>query len=147
MRFLFLFLSCLTLGACQQQPSGNKNQPLNPETTVRQWQAYMDKNDFKNAQLLSSIKTKQWLQGIEAAFPDDSLQMHTEFEEITCEENGDKAMCVCRIKQNIADESYEDVFLLVKENGQWAIDLDNSDDINSDFLETTIMDSIKNTKK
>lgn len=147
MRFFTIFSCLVLLAACQNNVSNSSDQVMNPETTVRQWQACMDKNDFKNAQKLSSEETKKWLEGIAAAFSGDTIQIQTEFEEIKCEEKDEKAMCVCKVKQNIADESYEDVFLLIKENGRWVVDLDNIEELNNGFLEVVPQDSAKNMMK
>lgn len=144
MRF-FLIFACLSFTACQN--SEKNNQPLNPEATVRQWQTFMDKNDFKNARELSSVNTKKWLESIEAAFSSDTLIMNTDFEEIRCEEYSNKAMCICKVRQDIAEESHEDVFLLIKENGRWMVDLDNTDDLNNEFLEVGKQDSLSKKLK
>jgi hypothetical protein len=146
--FLFSWLALLS-SACQNTPKEGQTSTTiaNPEMTVRQWQKYIDNNDFKNAQALSTTDTRQWLEGIEAAFSEDTLKMKTNFEQITCQEEAEKAMCVCRIKQNITDESYEDVFFLVKENGKWVIDLNNEDEPQNDFFEPITADTLQKKAK
>jgi hypothetical protein len=122
-----MFLGLITIIACQ-------NEPNNPEAIVRAWQSFMDKNDIVAAKTLSSTNTQKWLEGIDAAFGGDTLHVKTEFVNIICEEEGEKAVCKCSSKQNDLNDVYEDVFYLVKENGKWLVDLDLSENIEESML-------------
>lgn len=118
MRVVFLLpvLLLFFVAACQA--------PDSPEKVVRKWQAHIDNNEFDKAKALSSPRTEQLLSWMEALLSDmeaDSAITHTNFVDLTCRENGDKA--VCHYGLEAEGQLFRDSFLLVRVEGKWLIDL------------------------
>lgn len=137
-----LGLISIAFWACQNEPKNVSE--LTPEMVIRNWQTKMDNNDIAGARTLSSENTKKWLDGIEAAIGDDTLHIKTEFVSIKCEvQNDNKAVCRCISKQSDINESYEDVFFLVKEKGQWLIELDAEESLEDGLFSPIKKDSLQ----
>ena len=105
--------------ACQQDASNGRS----PEEVVRQYQAYLDKNEFDKAKSISTPEGKDVLEGLKVFFSGpagDSTVVHTDFLSITCEETGNTAQCNCQLKDEY--ETYESTYRLQKIDGRWLVD-------------------------
>ena len=124
-KYLFLFaVSLLLILSCQTA----EPLPNTPETVSRQWQEYINNNQFSEAKKLSTPNAKEWVNWIENMIieedPGQSLPPPV-FLEIDCKEKGDKATCL--FLQEDAGEQYRDSFFLFKINGQWLVDIPEED--------------------
>ncbi len=119
-RYLLLILVAAFVWSCQS----DENLPNTPETVVRAYQSYLDKNNFKAAKKLSTKAERDRLKMIAHMLEDepiDSTIMNTNFLKLDCKEAGDKATCYYTIEE--FDELFSDSFLLVKKRGQWLVDI------------------------
>ena len=119
-RYLLLLLSIATLWSCAR----DENLPNTPETVVRAYQEYLDKNNFKAAKKLSTKAERERLDMIAHMIedePSDSTIMNTVFLKLDCKENGSNASCAYTIEE--FGERFSDSFLLVNKRGQWLIDI------------------------
>ncbi|MFZ4542441.1 MAG: hypothetical protein ACOYOA_00190 [Saprospiraceae bacterium] len=123
-KIVVLILQVLIL-ACNSKKAAESDK--SPEAVVREWQHYIDNNEFQKAMTLSSDVTKHWLENVGGSFEGDSNRVETKFISLSCKEAGETALCKCRIQQEETDEAYEDIFKLVKINGQWLVDSDDFD--------------------
>ena len=106
----FLFFAC--------QPASS------PESVVRQWQSHIDHNEFEKAKALSAPRTEallSWMEALLSEMDADSVITQTDFKEINCSENGDKAVCYYTLEED--GQTFYDSFLLVRINGKWLVDL------------------------
>lgn len=119
------FLLFILLVACSDTPTVKNKEvlPNTPETVSKQWQLYLDNNELDKVAALSSTSTKEWLAENKDIFLGDNQAYQTRFLQMTCTEQGEKAMCHCVMKDETG-ELIEDVFLLVKINGQWLVELE-----------------------
>ena len=118
MRVVSLFSVLVLFSTLACQP------PDSPETVVRKWQAAVDNNRFEEAKALSSPRTKDLISWMEALFTEmetDSTVTHTDFSDLKCREEGDRAVCTYSLKES--GQSFPDSFVLVRMNGQWLVDL------------------------
>ncbi|MCB9282775.1 MAG: hypothetical protein H6563_01765 [Lewinellaceae bacterium] len=112
-------LAVLSIFACQSTPSGSS-----PESVVRQWQAHIDKNEFEQAKALSAPRTQDlisWMEALLSNMELDSVISETNFKELSCKENGDKAVCYYTLEEE--GQLFYDSFLLVQLDGKWLVDL------------------------
>mgnify|MGYP005666462093 CR=1 FL=1 len=124
MKFSFNWKWLLSIGlglfaACQQDATTSRS----PEEVVRQYQAFLDKNEFDKAKKISTPEGKEILEGLKVFFSGpagDSTMVHTDFLSIACEEMGTTARCTCQLKDEY--ETYESVFKLQKMDGRWLVD-------------------------
>lgn len=124
--YLILALLALSVGACQLDAP----HPDSPEGVVRQYQMYLDNNQFEQAKNLSTPEERQVLDGLAAIFTKDldaSSVMKTSFLRISCKETGDKAECECKLKDEF--ETYDSVFRLVRQGGKWLVDVSDDPEI------------------
>lgn len=130
---LFCWIGLVFLSACQREPK----LPNTPETVVRQYQAYYDKNEFDEAKRLSTAAEKQRLDDLRTIIesePADSTIFTTTFLNIKCQTNKDTAICICEVKD--IEEPYTTEYKLVRLNGQWLIDAPEDEvEIEEDFME------------
>lgn len=128
---LLLFI---VLFACSDTPTAKQKVvlPNTPETVSKQWQLHLDNNEIDKVAVLSSTNTKEWLAENKDIFLGDNQAYQTEFLQMTCTEQEEKAMCHCVMKDETG-ELIEDVFLLIKINGQWLVELE--DDTGTPSLE------------
>ncbi|GJM31521.1 MAG: hypothetical protein DHS20C18_05220 [Saprospiraceae bacterium] len=105
--------------ACQQEASVGGS----PEEVVRQYQAFLDNNDFDQAKKISTPAGREMLEGLAVFFggaSEDSTVVHTNFLSIDCKESGNTARCDCRLQDEF--ETYASVFQLRKINDRWLIE-------------------------
>ncbi len=128
MRSLFFcFFGALMFFLTSCAPEKN-DLPDNPEAVVRQWQQYLDNNEFEAAKQLSTSTTVSVLEMLETIMSEefsDSTITHTRFLDLACREKGKNATCFYRIQEE--GETIVDSFALVKVKGQWLINLPEED--------------------
>lgn len=97
--------------------------PAAPETVVKQYQHYIDKNQFEEAKAVSTAEERQRLDGLQEAISDEMASatiLTTRFLEIDCWTKQDTARCYCVVEDQY--EQYETEFLLVRKRGRWLVD-------------------------
>lgn len=130
MKTIFLKFSCLLtliFFSCQNAENSKnsiKQLPNTPETVARQWQKYIDKNEFAAAKKLSTQNGVKWIEEMELLFSEidiESVLDETNFLKMNCQEKNEKAFCVYKIQE----EEFEivDTFFLEKMEGQWVVDI------------------------
>lgn len=137
MRKLFL---CFSLVACLWSCESDPATP--PDEVVRMYQAYIDQNQFDQAAQLSTSAEQKRLQELEQmiAADMDSTILETTFERIDCEIQSDTARCTCLLEDQY--EAYTAMFILVKNSGNWLIDLPEDEEIEYDEDLEAIIDSL-----
>lgn len=134
--YLILIFWCLLSCAEETTSSEEVALPNTPETVVKAYQDYLDKNNFELAKRLSTTTEQERLDAIAqiiAGEPTDSTVFNTIFLEISCTVEADEAKCACLLED--FEEKYRDTFQLVKEKGQWLVDAQEEDFyIESDVL-------------
>lgn len=98
--------------------------PRTPEEVVRQYQAYVDSNQFQLAQKLSTPRSAplhEMMAAIVADTPTDSSLIHTQFVNLNCNIQQDTAICNCLLRDEY--EEYESEYILVKVDDRWLVDL------------------------
>lgn len=98
--------------------------PRTPEEVVRQYQAYIDSNQFELAQNLSTPRSAplhEMMATIVADTPSDSSLIHTQFVSLDCDTQQDTAICNCLLRDEY--EEYQSEYILVKINDRWLVDL------------------------
>ncbi len=99
--------------------------PRTPEEVVRQYQAYVDSNQFQLAQSLSTPRSAplhEMMATIVADTPSDSSLIHTQFISLNCDIiQQDTAVCNCLLRDEY--EEYESEYILVKVDDRWFVDL------------------------
>lgn len=135
-KYLPLLLLAILLWSCESDPQ------TPPDEVVRMYQAYVDQNEFAQAALLSTPAEQKRLKELEQmiAMDMDSTILETLFERIDCEIQRDTARCTCLLEDQY--ESYTALFVLVKPNGDWLIDLPEEEEIEYDEDMEAIMDSL-----
>lgn len=104
-----------------------EEQPNKPELVLRTWQKYVDNSEFAKAEALSTDSGKIFLDGLklmEEGFAGDEAikPVMTNFLVVRCQEKGDNATCnyVIEIEE---DENVVDSVYLVRQAGQWLVDI------------------------
>jgi len=123
-----LLLTCLcALSSCVQQdkPMGQTagRLPETPEEVVRQYQVYLDQNDFNRAKTLSTSREAERLDEVSrvvAAESQDSTRTYSTFLKINCVVLADSARCACTIRDQY--ETYDTDFVLIRYNRRWLVD-------------------------
>lgn len=124
---LFALGTMFVFSACQ-------NGPTPPEDVVRQWQAYIDANNFAEAKKLSTQATADLLDLLAGMMPPEMLEQQmgkTEVLEVNCNIDGDKAVCACKI--NYDGQIEDDEFYLTLVDGQWKVDLPDNPLMDGEF--------------
>jgi len=124
-KYCLLIGLILCLLSCNNAPSTSKEStllPNTPETVSKQWQVHLDKNEIEKAMALSTTLTKEWLAENKELFLNDAQVYQTNFVNMECLTEGEKATCTYTILEE--GELIEDFFLLKKINGQWLVDLE-----------------------
>ena len=97
--------------------------PAAPETVVKQYQHYIDKNQFGKAKAISTPEERQRLEELERILSQEaeaSTIMTTQFLEIDCFTERDTARCYCLVEDEY--ERYATEFVLVRRGGRWLVD-------------------------
>jgi len=121
LRFLLLLLSGIILWGCQPDPAADR---ASPEEVLRAYQDFIDKNQFVQAELLSTPAEQKRLEEMAVmlrSMPEDSTLLETRFLNIDCRVEGDTARCRCRVEDQY--ERYEQQYRLVRIDGRWLVDV------------------------
>lgn len=133
-----LFVLIISLGACTDDPE------TTPEEVVKLYQAYVDQNEFDKARELSTAAEAKRLQELEqmiAADADSSI-LYTSFEQINCTEiSAGTVECDCLLADQY--ETYFALFIVVRQNGQWLIDLPRPESVEYENEMESVMDSFR----
>ncbi|MCO6476089.1 MAG: hypothetical protein J5I94_05670 [Phaeodactylibacter sp.] len=133
---LFYMVAILfALTSCKQEESAREK----PEEVLKQYQAYIDKNQFEEARALSTPAGQQWLAELEAIISNeqaDSTVLDTKFLSLSCGGTGDTLSCACVLEDQY--ERYTAKYRLVRLDGQWRVDAPEEDII----IENDILESV-----
>lgn len=139
----FIFL-LLFLVSCQE----DSNSPETAEDTLRQYQLYIDNNDFENARLLSTSKEQARLVELEKIITQETIVdqnesslLHTTFHSIKCEKKEAYTQCMCDLEDEY--ERYTQEFRLIQKDGQWLVDAPDEEIIIDDEIIQNAIDSLK----
>lgn len=119
---LLLGLSACTSGDRQEREEAMSRSSGEPAQVVRDYQRYVDNNQFARAKSLSTQEERDRLDQLAdmlAGELQDSTILNSEFLNLDCETKGDLARCYCRIRDQY--ETYETVYTLVRRRGRWLI--------------------------
>ncbi len=112
--------------AAHRNPLDPAALPNSPILVVRQWQISIDENRAEEAKLLSTERTKKFIDE-SPKFPDEPV-VTTIFSDMICREVGDRATCVYFTTTSSDTTRILDSLTLLRENGQWKIDIDENSD-------------------
>lgn len=127
MRLLTLFIVILLL-SCQHDPTERRTAEAldelaqTPEGIVRQYQSYLDKNEFDQAKRVSTAAEQSRLEMLKGIITGELLEsstMTTTFIDLDCNEVGNKALCVGKYAED--GETFQDTFYLEKIDDQWLV--------------------------
>jgi hypothetical protein len=136
---LFSLICIFCLVACQSEPK----QPETPEEVLRQYQHYIDNNQFEEAKTLSTDSGKEWLTELASIIADeqpDSTLLVTKFISLNCEEEGDVLICVCVLEDQY--EKYPAEYRLLKIDDQWLVDAPEEEIIIENDIIEALPDSL-----
>ena len=137
--FSFLFSNC---------SSDKKELPNTPEKVARQWQDWVDQNEYQKAKELSTGNAIEWItwaeETIKASGEEPTVLSPAVFLSMNCEEFEQKAICAYVMD----DEGYQlrDSFFLQKVNGQWLVDIPEEDLLEEDDIQE-LFDAIQKSKE
>ncbi len=118
--------------------------PRSPEAVVREYQAFVDQNQFEQAQALSTPAERQRLQDLAEMIENfDSTVFHTEFLSIECTQTADSAVCRCKLQDQY--ETYVMDYNLLRLEGEWLVDVAYEDNIN--FQEEEIIKALDSLRQ
>lgn len=130
MRFFIpcsLFLSLIFI-SCQSDPTQQRTTEAldelanTPEEIVRQYQTYIDNNEFDKAKRVSTKLEQERLELLKGIITGELLEsatMTTTFTALDCNEVGNKALCVGKYVED--GEEFQDTFFLEKIDNQWLV--------------------------
>ncbi|MEL6862787.1 MAG: hypothetical protein AAFP19_00140 [Bacteroidota bacterium] len=124
LRALGLALFLLLL-ACS---SAQKKEALSAEQTARDWQRYVDQNEFDKAKAISTKQTLAMIEMIESIVSEDmeaEAMPPTVFLEMNCKEEEEKAICTYLMEGE--GDQIRDSFTLIKVDGTWLVDIPEED--------------------
>ena len=120
----FLLFGCMAVVAAWSCKRDHQQAPP-PEEIIRQYQAFIDANQYEEAKKLSTEQEQVRLDGdaeLMAMLPSDSTIIRTIFLGIDCKEVArDVVHCNCLLEDQ--EGEYEAVFKLVKIDGTWRVDV------------------------
>ncbi|HKK76982.1 MAG TPA: hypothetical protein VJ953_18030 [Saprospiraceae bacterium] len=137
---LFFLTFCLTflLFACEDDPD------TTPAEVVKSYQAYVDQNAFdKAAQLSTAAEAKRLKELAQMIAADaDSSILYTSFEEMSCVEiSPDTVECDCKLADQY--ERYSALFTVVRQDGEWLVDLPEPASVEYDSEIESLFDSLQ----
>ncbi|MEM1319307.1 MAG: hypothetical protein AAGG75_03570 [Bacteroidota bacterium] len=121
--FVFSVLFFATI-ACSPPPNPG------PEAVARQWQAFVDKNQFDEARKLSTPRAQEMVSLMERLFQGEEgdLTSSTLFKSMNCAEKGD-SLAICTYQIIDEEELIVDSFTLIKDGSNWLVDIPEEEDI------------------
>lgn len=119
---LCTFLSC---GNFENEKSSREKQTVSPEQFIRQYQKWLDTNDFENAAKYATSEEKSRLDDLKKfVFKTqetlDSSLLQTSILGISCLPEKEYTICICKMKDQF--EMYDITFYLKKSNTGWLMD-------------------------
>ncbi|MCC6461463.1 MAG: hypothetical protein IT260_13395 [Saprospiraceae bacterium] len=109
------FVACCLLWACHLSPA-----PA-PEMVVRQWQFYIDHNQFDSARLYSTELARSYVDFLDALAQGDTSETdNTQLYNLQCDIQGDSAICHYLIEGEMG-EKIPDTLILQRINGRWLV--------------------------
>lgn len=140
----YFIILLLFLAGCQEERAF----PETAEDTLRQYQSYIDNNDFVNARLLSTPKEQARLVELEKIINEEvvvsqseSSLLHTIFHSIKCEKKEMYTECICELEDEY--ERYKQLFRLVQKDKYWLVDAPDEEIIINDEVLLNVIDSLK----
>ncbi len=134
---LLVSLSCAAFFCLSNCASDKKDLPNTPESVARQWQLWIDNNEYLLARELSTSNAIEWIDWVEETLKRDGLEVDTfpptQFLHMRCTERGNLASCLYLLDDN--GFQYQDSFYLKKINSQWLVDIPEQDLIEDDMIE------------
>ncbi|MFK7935683.1 MAG: hypothetical protein AB8G22_19370 [Saprospiraceae bacterium] len=119
---IFFLLSCQTDSTEQRPENVLEKLAQTPEGIVRQYQSYLDKNEFDKAKRVSTAAEQERLEMIKGIITGELLEsstMTTAFIDLNCKEDGNKAFCIGKYAED--GENFQDTFYLEKVDNQWLV--------------------------
>ncbi len=117
MRSLSLCCALLALAfwSCRPKPAQT------PDEVVRQWQSYIDHNQFDSARLYSTELARSYIDFLDALTSDDSTDVYeTQLFNLECNIQGDSAICHYLIEGEFG-ERIPDTLVLYKTKDRWLV--------------------------
>lgn len=141
-----LLLFIVVLGALGCQKDTEPVSPASPEEVLRTYQGLYDRNQFEAAMAYSTPAEQERLAELAVIIRQemvDSTVLKTTFEALTCQVNGDTALCDCLLQDQY--ERYQARFQLVRNTqGKWLVDAPHQEELRIDEELDRIMDSLLN---
>ncbi len=128
---IVLFIATLAY-ACLQEPAAIDGfaDGEAPESVLRNYQAFVDNNQFEAAKSLSTEAERKRLSELAAMLaeePAEAAIFTTNFLRIDCQPKRFTAYCQCLVEDDY--ERYEIMFKLVKTQGNWRVDAPEKDGV------------------
>lgn len=119
----FTFLSCSNFE--NEKNSQREQLMVSPEQFIRQYQKWLDTNDFENAAKYATSEEKSRLDDLKKfVFKTqetlDSSLLQTSILGISCLPEKEYTICICKMKDQF--EVYDITFYLKKSNSGWLMD-------------------------
>jgi len=118
----FFMVSCQSDPTEQRTAEALDELAQTPEGIVRQYQSYLDKNEFDKAKRVSTAAEQERLELLKGIITGELLEsstMTTTFIDLDCNEVGNKAFCVGKYAED--GETFQDTFYLEKVDNQWLV--------------------------
>ena len=110
-----IFVVCCLLAACHS-PADSA-----PEEVVRQWQFYIDHNQFDSARLYSTELARSYVDFLDALSQGDTSEIdNTQLYDLQCDVRGDSAICHYLIEGEMG-EKIPDTLILQRIKGRWLV--------------------------
>ena len=134
-------LSALGILCCMLMVAGcasdKKDLPNTPETVARQWQQWIDNNQYQQARELSTTNGIAWIDWVETTLKNAGVEEDaitpSRFLAMQCKETQSSATCRYLLDDN--GVQYHDSFLLQKIAGQWLVDIPDQDLIEDETID------------
>ena len=120
----FLLLLGILVFLCPNCSNEPTTATGSPEEVARQWQRYIDSNEFEKAKAISTDRAKELIDMIASILFEDAEELElppTQFLKMNCTEWGDSATCVYQIDAD--GEVVIDSFRLLKIKNRWLVDM------------------------
>ncbi len=112
--FTNILLPAICLWQCKQAPKP-PHHPADPEAVVRQWQQYIDSNNFDAAKQLSTGDALSYLGQLDTLEVDSTVLFN-----FKCVQKGDSAECTYWVEDELGERFPEKITLL-HTNQKWFV--------------------------
>ncbi len=117
MRFFALCCAFIALGMW----SCRRDSDASPESVVRLWQSYIDRNQFDSARMYSTELARSYIDFLDALVQDDTADIsNTVLYKLRCDVQGDSAICHYLIEGEL-EEKIPDTLVLYRIGGRWLV--------------------------